>query len=276
MWTILPVFITVMHLLRQSWEKKSVIAGGIHYLYYGKFQGADESGNLTGTFRAADYSVNVVYSRPLDSLFTFGFTAKSIFSDYETYNSTAFAMDAGITYNNPSMEFTAALVLRNMGFQVNTYYPNQAHEPLPFSIALGVSQSLRYAPLTFFVVAEHLEKWDLSYETQEEKEEDTDFFTDQSASESGFDLFIDKFMRHIIIGTEFNLGKNLVFRAGYNYRRRQELKIDTKPGMVGFSWGIGIKVSKFRINYGRAVYHLAGGANYFSFSANLDEFSKKF
>ena len=57
---------------------KSALAGGIHYMYYGTFQGADEVGNLTGKFRAADYSVNVMYSRTLDSLFTFGFTAKSI------------------------------------------------------------------------------------------------------------------------------------------------------------------------------------------------------
>ena len=31
---------------------------------------------LTGKFRAADYSVNIMYSRPLDSLITFGFTVK--------------------------------------------------------------------------------------------------------------------------------------------------------------------------------------------------------
>jgi len=56
----------------------------------------------------------------------------------------------------------------------------------------------------------------------------------------------------------------------------EEMKIESKPGMVGFSWGIGIKVSKFRISYGRSVFHLAGGTNQFSFSMNLDEFSKKF
>jgi len=58
--------------------------------------------------------------------------------------------------------------------------------------------------------------------------------------------------------------------------RRQELKIDTKPGMVGFSWGIGVKISKFKISYGHPSYHLAGGGNYFSFSMNLDDLSKKF
>ena len=38
-------------------------AAGMHYLNYGKFQGADETGALTGTFRAADYALNIIYSR---------------------------------------------------------------------------------------------------------------------------------------------------------------------------------------------------------------------
>jgi hypothetical protein len=254
--------------------RKSTVAGGIHYLNYGKFQGADENGMLNGHFRAADYSINAVYSRMLDSLFTFGFTVKSIFSDYEMYHSTALAIDAGLTYYNPEMKFAAGLVFRNMGFQVDTYYPNQVHEPLPFNIALGIAQGLRYAPLTFFVIADHLERWDLTYETKEDEDDSADWM-EGSSSKSGFDVFIDKFMRHMIVGAELNVGNNIVLRAGYNYRRRQEMKIDSKPGMVGFSYGIGIKISKFHINYGHSAYHLAGGTNFFSFSANLDELNKK-
>jgi len=256
--------------------RKGTLAGGIHYLNYGKFQGADENGNLTGTFRAADYSVNVIYSRPLDSLWTVGFTVKSIFSDLEAYNSTAIALDAGVTYHNPDTRFTAGLVMRNAGWQVKSYYADGAHEPLPFNIALGISQGLRYAPLTFYVIADHLERWDLRYTTEADKEKQVDPFTGETATESDFDVFIDQFMRHMVVATEIRLGENVVLRAGYNYRRRQEMKIDSKPGMVGFSYGIGVKISKFRISYGRPVYHLAGGGHYFSFSMNLDEFSKKF
>jgi hypothetical protein len=256
--------------------KKGTIAGGIHYLNYGKFQGADENGTLTNTFKAADYSINILYSRPLDSLFTIGLTVKSIFSDLESYNSSAIAMDAGLMYHNPSSRFSAGLVIRNAGFQVNAYYPNSAHEPLPFEIALGLSQSLKYAPLTFFIVADHLEKWDLRYTTEADREKEADPQTGTSSKKQGFDLAFDKVMRHMVIGTEIKLGKNISLRAGYNYRRRQELKIDTKPGMVGFSWGIGVKISKFKISYGHPTYHMAGGANYFSLAVNLDELSKKF
>jgi hypothetical protein len=256
--------------------EKGTIAGAIHYLNYGRFQGADESGLLTGSFRAADYSINLIYSRPLDSLLTWGFTVKSVYSDLETYNSTALAVDAGITYHNPRSRFSAGLVIKNIGWQVNAYYPEGAHEPLPFNIAVGVTQGLQYAPFRFFVVANHLEKWDLTYTTEAEKEKNVDPLTGESTAESGFDVFVDQFMRHIVVGTELSIGQNLVLRAGYNYRRRQEMKIDLKPGMVGFSWGVGVKISKFRISYGRASYHLAGGSNCFSFSMNLDEFNKKF
>ncbi|NJK85180.1 MAG: hypothetical protein HC906_03680 [Bacteroidales bacterium] len=70
-------------------------------------------------------------------------------------------------------------------------------------------------------------------------------------------------MRHIILGTEFSLSKNLVLRFGYNYRRRQEMKVDARTGTVGFSWGLGLRISKFHLSYARSAWHLAGSPNYF-------------
>jgi hypothetical protein len=259
-------------------DSLSSLACGIHYLYYGTFQGADESGIKTGNFRAADYSVNVMYSRKLDSLFTLGFTFKNVYSDYESYNSTAIAIDAGITYHNRPNKFTAGLVIRNLGMQVDSYTANDAKEPLPFNIAVGISKGLAHAPLTFSLVFNHIEKWDLTYKTEAEKDEEENLTLtgNPPSADNKFDVFFDQLMRHFIAGTTLHIGKNLEFRAGYNYRRRQELKIDAKPAMVGFSWGLGVNLNKFRVAYGRSVYHLAGATNHFSFSMNLDEFSKKF
>ena len=78
-------------------------------------------------------------------------------------------------------------------------------------------------------------------------------------------------MRHIIFGVEFVPLKNFYFRLGYNYQRRQEMKIDPRASTVGFSWGFGLSVSRFQINFGRATYHLAGASNVFSISTNLSE-----
>jgi hypothetical protein len=256
--------------------RKGTLAGGIHYLNYGKFQGADENGILTGTFRAADYSINITYAYPLDSSFAVGITTKSIYSDFEAYNSSALAFDIGVSFCKPGSRFAAGIAIRNLGFLVDPYYEGSKGNPLPFTIALGISQKLQYAPLTFFVTANHLERWNLTYTTPKEKEELNSDFSDESTEKSSFDHFVDQFMRHIVIGTELSMGKNLTLRGGYYYRRRQEMKIDSKPGMVGFSWGIGIRVSKFRFSYGNAVFHLAGSTHQFSFSMNLDEFQKKF
>jgi len=100
--------------------------------------------------------------------------------------------------------------------------------------------------------------------------------TGETVEESKFDVFTDRFMRHITLGSEVLIGKNLVCSFGYNYRRRQEMKIDTKPGMVGFSFGASVRISKFRISYGRSVTHMAGGSNHFSLTLDLEEFYKKF
>ena len=41
---------------------------------------------------------------------------------------------------------------------------------------------------------------------------------------------------------------------------------------AGFNFGVGLKINRFRIDYGRSVYHLAGGANQLTISTNLMEF----
>ncbi len=94
------------------------------------------------------------------------------------------------------------------------------------------------------------------------------------SSESSIDRIADQFMRHILLGVEFNPINNFYVRAGYNYRRRQEMLIESKTSTIGFSWGFGVKISKFHLSYGRATYHLAGASDHFSISTNLDSFRK--
>jgi len=260
----------------RSYKNIGNFAAGIHYLNYGNFIGADESGVKTSEFRAADYAMNLIYSRHLDSLFTIGINLKPIYSHLESYSCVAIAFDAGITYNNVDKLFTASLVLKNIGTQISTYYPNAEKEPLPFEIQLGVAQKLKYAPLGIYIVAEHLEKFDLTYTTEEEKNSSTDPFTGEEIKEDKLNTFIDKFMRHIIVGTELYLTDNFMLRFGFNYRRRVEMLVDSRPGTVGFSWGLGIKISKFHLSYARQTYHLAGAPNHFSINMNLSEFYKKF
>ena len=66
--------------------------------------------------------------------------------------------------------------------------------------------------------------------------------------------------------------KSLFLRGGFNFQRRFDMNITTFPAMVGFSWGLGFKVSKFRLDYSRSSYHLSGAPNNFSVATNLSTF----
>ena len=251
------------------------VAAGIHYISYGKFREVSEYNVKAGEFRADDYALNLIYSRTiLDSLFSVGVNMKPIFSDYERYRSVGLAFDAGITYYNNEKLFSAALVVKNAGFQIKRYYKGHPREPLPFEIQLGITQKLKHAPFRFSVLAQHLETWDLRYKTEEELEESSSTTFGESDEENKVDAFFDNVMRHIIFGIEFLPSDNFNIRLGYNYKRRQELKIEDKLGMVGFSWGFGLRVNKFHISYGRATYHVAGASNHFSISTNLSQLRK--
>ena len=246
-------------------------AAGIHYVNYGTFDRTDELGQSQGTFRASEYAMNLVYSRHLlDSALTAGVNLKPIFSTFEQYSSLGLALDLGLSYHFQSSLTTLGLVVKNMGTQITSY--SGRREKLPFEIQAGITQGLAHAPFRFSVTFQHLERWDLSY-TVPGQEEDMSLGTE--TEKSGFDLFGDKLMRHMVFGVEFLIGKNFHVDLGYNYKRRQEMKVNVRPGMVGFSMGFGFRVSKFHFAFGRASYHLAGGTNHFSLTTNLSEFYRK-
>ncbi|MCB8994023.1 MAG: type IX secretion system protein PorQ [Bacteroidales bacterium] len=259
----------------KDFARKGTVALGMHYSNYGTFTGANEIGERTGDFKAAEYALNIIYSRKIDSLISVGLNVKPVYSNLETYNSFGMAADLGVTYFNPEKLFTAALVLKNMGTQLVKYYHGADRENLPFEIQAGISQKLMHAPFRFSLTLQQLQKFDLSYVSTIDN---STIFDPQSGNNIGknkAEIFADKLMRHAILGMEFMPGENFYVSLGYNYQRRQELKIPIQTGMVGFSWGFGLKIKKYRFSYGRATYHLAGASNHFSLSVDLSEFYKK-
>ncbi len=242
-------------------------AAGMHYVNYGTFDRTDELGESQGTFRASEYALNLFYSRSfLDSALTAGVNLKPIYSSLEQYSSFGLALDLGVTYHLSKSLTTFGLVFKNMGAQITSYTTNR--ERLPFEIQAGVTQGLAHAPFRFTLTLQHLERWDLSYTLQD----DDVSFSGSDDDKSGFDEFADKLMRHVVLSTEFLLGKNFHIDLGYNYKRRKEMMVSSRPGMVGFSAGFGFRVSKFHFSFGRASYHLAGGTSHFSLTTNLSEF----
>ena len=240
---------------------RNAFAAGIHFINYGTFDGASETGELTGSFRAAEYALNFYYSRILTSRFKVGINVKPIFSSFESYHSVGLAADLGITYVSKDLYSVIALVIKDLGSQITTYYDNGNREPLLSNVQLGFSQRLNQAPVRFYATLDHLNNWNLAYEY---------LSGDQPVMQP--ENFTSTLMRHFIFGGEIYPGQHVTLRFGYYYRRQKELAADARPGLVGFSAGLGVKFSKFNLNYGIASYHLAATAHYFSLSTSLSQF----
>jgi hypothetical protein len=254
----------------KDFGKAGSFVGSMQFANYGKFTYADASGVTAGEFNAGEYAFNIGWGRKLDSVFSIGANFKTIYSSFESYSSFGLAVDVAGSYQNKN-GFTMSLAARNIGRQL-TVYSDGNPEPLPFELQFGMSKRLKHLPFRYSLVLSHLEKWDLTY--TDPNDHTVDPLTGEQLNGSSKSGFLDKAMRHVIIGGEFMPGKFLSLRLGYNYQRRQELKLASRPATVGFSWGIGLKISKFNFSYARATYHLAGSANYITLSTNLGDFFK--
>ncbi len=254
-----------------SKSKFGYFAVGIQYINYGDFIAADELGNITGDFTAADYSINFAWANKIDSFFTVGIVLKPVFSNYESYTSFGIATDIGLSYFSRNKLTTAGLVIRNLGSQIKPYTPNN-YEPLPFDIQIGFTQKFAHAPFRFSVLAHHLNKPDLGYVNPENNilsQQTQQQFTDKVGN------IADLTFRHLIFGAEIIPSKYFYIAFGFNYQRRQELKLTTKTGLSGFSGGLGINVKKFSFNYAIAKYHLAGSTHNFTIALNINELFKR-
>ena len=254
-----------------SKEKLGTFMAGIHYVNYGDFPETDNFGNTNGTFRAADYDLQLGWGYQYNPLFSVGAALKAIYSDYYIYNAFGLAADISATYCDTASQFTATLEGRNIGKTLHNYIQDN-NEPLPGEALIGVSKRLRHTPLRFNLTYRHLEKFDVAYSDPLDLG-DVDPLT--GIAEQKKINFFNKLSRHFIVASEIMLSKNFHLRVAYNFERRRELSIDSRPGLVGMSFGAGIKISKFVLGYGWAKYHLASAANHFSISTNLAEFSHR-
>ncbi|MCB2220055.1 MAG: type IX secretion system protein PorQ [Bacteroidetes bacterium] len=244
----------------------------VQYINYGTFEGADITGERTGKFYAGESAYNVGWGRQLDSLFSIGANLKFIYSSLESYNSFGLAVDIAGSYNSRDGSFTASLIAKNIGRQL-TAYEGSNIEPLPFELQIGLSKKLKHLPFRYSLLINHLDRWDLRYDDPSAQQVDP--ISGEVIEDSNLETFADNFMRHIVLGGELLIGKNLSVQAGYNYKRRQELKIESKTATVGFSWGVGLRISKFHINYARSTYHLNGSPNYIAIRTSLSDFFVK-
>lgn len=269
----------------RNFEGVGTFGAGIYYLNYGDFIHADETGAILGNFTASDYVFGVSYSRPLGERLYMGSTLKFMYSSMYAWFSSGVAVDVGIHYFSADSLFSVGGVIKNAGTQLKPYYQGQ-YEKLPFDVQVGVSQRLRHAPFRFSITMQDLMNWSLRYNSPFDN---TGFDTGNQSADTATLAFSEKLnnffnaagragdelLRHAVVGVEILPSPNFYISLGFNYRRRAELAMSTRQGLIGFSVGAGIRISKINIAYGFANYHMAGKSHLISLSTNLNDFYRK-
>jgi hypothetical protein len=256
-----------------------MVHGGLQYISYGDFENRDLAGTYTGQTSAAEYAINIGASYQMSKLLSVGVNYKTILSYLGNYNSTGMAFDASVMYADTARHINFTVALKNMGTQFSTYSRNGNMEPLPFDLQIGVSHKLKYIPLRFSVIMHNLHNWGVMYDDPSNQANQALFTDNGEPEDNSAGKVVDDIFRHFIFNIELLFGKKgqrEIFRiaAGYNHSRRGELASTGVSDISGFSFGVGIRVKQFQIDYGFGGFHFAGGSHHFGISVDLDQILK--
>lgn len=250
---------------------------GVQYVNYGEIQGTNIFFQEEGTFQVKESALTLGAALPIDERLSLGANARWITSTLANLQSVGLATDLGMLYQDTARKVSIGITMRHLGTQLSTYSGNNTlREPLPFEMQIGISKQLQYLPLRFSAVYRYLNRWNILYDDPNQ-ENGTLFIGEESNEPSRFSQQLDNFFRHLVFSSELLLGarENFRLRVAYDHRLRKELSVQGFGSAAGFSFGAGIKINRFRLDYGRSNYHLAGGANHLSISTNFREFASK-
>lgn len=258
----------------RTFKKLGIITGAIKYINYGKFLLADEQGSINGEFSVSETAFNLGWANDYKYGLRYGVNLKVVYSNFYEVNSLGALLDLGGTWKHEKSKFMAALVVKNLGSQITTYTDGN-FETLPFEIQLGLSKRLKHAPFRFSLNFHNLQVPNFWYSSPNKLQTTSLFGADIPEEEESH--LVESFFRHVTGGVEVLFSKSFQIRLGYNHQRRSELRLreGSKSGLVGFNFGVGIRIKKFQIDYGRSIYSLAGATNHLSISTNFSELIRK-
>ncbi len=246
----------------RTFEKQGNFVASLQYVNYGKITRTDAQGIEYDDFSIGEYAFNVGWGKKLSERWTLGINAKFVYSAYDAWNSFGFVSDLAVNYNYQEKLFSSSLILRNIGRQFTTF-ANEV-EPVPFTIQLALSKKLEKAPFRFHLVFDHLNKWNLFFEDPNDPDFIPDSFTGEVSGKSKSKIFQENLLRHVIVGVEVLPVKAFSLQVSYNYKRRKELAVSGKGGIVGFGFGFSFKYKRFQFNYARSQFHVHSSPNMIS------------
>lgn len=259
--------ISIGHVSYCFTDKKipGTLAVGLQYLNGGENTRYDKDGNEAGDFSSNEFAINLSYARQFDSAFSIGATVKPVLSYIGGYSSIGLLADISANYVANDNRTALSLLVRNAGSQLTAYYDEYGR--VPFDIQMAISHQLEHAPFRISFVLQSLQKFKLEPSKNNSAEQGSEVKHDKNTAPS----FINNTLRHCVFGVELFPGKAFNIRAGYNFKRRQELKLDNAGGLSGISLGFGLKLKRFSVEYAMAKYTLSGTSNHFSLMINLPQ-----
>lgn len=187
---------------------------------FGDFVRTDRQGIASGSFLANDVALAATYSSHIDTLITYGVTAKLLYSTLDNMQSTAVALDAGILFQIPRSRTNVGLSILNAGTQLSTY--DGVSDQLPLDVRIGVNHRLKGLPLLVQASINHLA-------------DDVDSFT-------------DRFLNFSVAG-ELYIGSAVQARLGYDNSTRNISGVNVATQLTGLSGGLGVVLNDLRFDY---------------------------
>ena len=215
-------------------KEKASWAVSAQFIDYGKMKQTDENNIQTGEFSAKDIAVAGYFSYMLSDRIVGGITAKFIASYIGDYNSIGVGVDLGLNYYDPDHEWSISAVAKNLGGQLKAYEEN--FDKMPIDVQVGISKRFSNMPFRLSATLVNLTNWEKS------------------------------FINHAVLGVDLILSPSIWIGAGYNFRRAEEMKIqsnnDEKSSNhgAGLSFGGGINLERFHINVAYGKYHVSSNS----------------
>jgi hypothetical protein len=213
---------------------------GLLYFDYGTFTTADELDNETGNFGASDLAIVGGWGSAVDEHTSIGLNLEYIYSRIAQYRSTGIALGWGVLYQIPSARMTLGASILHLGKQLTSY--DGVAEPLPLDITIGLSERPEHLPVLLSLNFHRLN-------------DDQDTFL--------------KRLNAYTFGAEFTISPTLLLRGGYSNQQKQDLQTSSQSGAAGFSFGAGLLIKKYQIDYSYNSYGIIGGLHHFSVGMTL-------
>ncbi len=249
------------------------LSGGfsLRYVTYGNMDRRNEAGVQEGKFYAGDFVIGSGIAKQLNPLISVGANVNFIYSQLESYSAFGVSADLAGVYELKEKNLTMTALVKNAGYQLKPYLKGQ-RSPLPAEFQFAIAHKVKHAPFRFTLLLHHLNKFDLTYVEPGQKPT-IDALTGDTIPVQ-LPGIGEKIFRHLTYQVELIFSKNFHLRTGFDYHLRQEMKVASRPGISGFSFGIGMKFKRFSLDYGLMAYSAAGFNNQLTLNLNLSKFRK--